>query len=78
MSEIDKGRKKKGKGWRVGEIHHRAKLTDHDVDLILCLYEEYAMTQVMIAEKFEVSPMNISLIVNGKTRSRKAGRVEHG
>jgi plasmid maintenance system antidote protein VapI len=48
------------------------------VDLILCLYEEYGLTYVEIAEKFEVSPMNICLIVNGKTRSRKAGRVEHG
>ena len=61
------GLSKRGKGWRVGETHHRAKLTDHDVELIRLL-REGGMKIVEIARKFECSPSNISQITNYRHR----------
>lgn len=43
-------------GRLVGEDHPRAKLTDHDVDLIRELHEEHGMSTSMIARKFEITP----------------------
>ena len=40
-------------GKRVGESHHRAKLTDHEIDLIRDLYED-GMSVSEIARKFEI------------------------
>ena len=59
----------RGEGWRVGETHHRAKLTDHDVELIRLL-REGGMKLKEIAKKFECTPENISLIVNYRTRTQ--------
>ena len=61
------GLSKRGRGWRVGESHHRAKLTDHEVELIRLL-REGGMKLKEIARKFECTPENISQIVNYKTR----------
>jgi len=63
------GNCERGQGWRVGETHHRAKLTDHDVELIRLL-REGGMKVVEIAKKFECTPENISLIVNYRTRTQ--------
>ena len=52
---------------RVGESHHNAKLTDHDVELIRQLHEG-GMKQKVIAKKFDCSPANISEIVNYRHR----------
>lgn len=56
------------KGSRVGETHHRARLTDHDVDLIRDLREEYGLTYQEIADKFEVSKSTIRDIVKCRRR----------
>ena len=61
------GKTDRGQGWRVGETHHRAKLTDHDVELIRLL-REGGMKVREIAKKFECTPENVSQIVNYKTR----------
>ena len=61
------GLSKRGRGWRIGETHHNAKLTDHDVELIRLL-KEGGMMIVEIAKKFECSPECISQIVNYKSR----------
>lgn len=70
------------KGYPVGEDHHRAKLTDADVDLVLACIAD-GMSYRMIVEKFEglVSLAYVSCIANGKYRSqlitntvRRAGR----
>lgn len=58
----------RGEGWRVGETHHRAKLTDHDVELIRLL-REGGMKVVEIAKKFECTPQNISTIVHYRSRT---------
>ena len=50
-------------GARVGETHHRAKLTDEDVDLIRELHEDYGLSYRELAVKFEVSKSTIRDIV---------------
>tara|TARA_R110002012_G_scaffold170266_4_gene334610 strand:- start:249 stop:563 length:315 start_codon:yes stop_codon:yes gene_type:complete len=62
------GNCERGQGWRVGETHHRAKLTDHDVELIRLL-REGGMKVIEIARKFECTPQNISTIVNYRSRT---------
>lgn len=42
------------KGYRLGEDHHRAKLTNHEVELLLQLADE-GMPERTLAEKFDVS-----------------------
>jgi DNA-binding XRE family transcriptional regulator len=53
---------------KYGEHHHRAKLTNHDVDLIRELREEHGMTYRELAEKFEVSMWTIRDITKYWTR----------
>ena len=47
------------RGCRVGETHHRAKLTDADIDQILEL-RELGLSYRQIAEKFDDIPGGIS------------------
>ena len=61
------GKTERGNGHRVGETHHRAKLSDHEVELIRLLRES-GMSTVEIARKFECARTNISEIVNYRTR----------
>ena len=58
---------KRGPGYRIGETHHRAKLSDDDVKLIRLL-RECGLNTVEIAKKFECTPQNISTIVNYRSR----------
>lgn len=55
------------KGKRVGEDHGRARLTNHEVDLIRALYAS-GMRCVDIAEKFETTKSTINDIVKGRRR----------
>ena len=57
------------RGYVVGAQHHRAKLTDHDVDLILALLAE-GMAQKLVAEKFECSRRTVRDIASGRIRSQ--------
>lgn len=54
-------------GTRVGETHHRAKLTDHDIDLIRELHEE-GLSYKVIAEKFQVGKSTVADIVKCRRR----------
>ena len=56
------------RGFVVGEDHHRAKLTDHEVDLIIQLREE-GMKLIEIAEKFEISKTEVCYICLGRRRA---------
>lgn len=58
-------------GKRVGESHHRAKLTDEDVELIHAL-REAGLTQQAIAGKFDVAPGGIS---RSTVRDVLSGRI---
>ena len=61
------GKTERGNGHRIGETHHRAKLSDHEVELIRCL-REGGMKIVEIARKFECTTSNINEIVHYRTR----------
>lgn len=63
------------KGSRVGETHHRARLTDHDVDLIreLCDPEDpNKLTYQAVADKFEISKSTVRDIVKCRRRYQLA------
>lgn len=60
-------------GSRVGETHHRARLTDHDVDLIRELRDE-GLTYQNIADKFEVSKSTVRDIVKCRRRWQRPDR----
>ena len=53
----------------IGGDHHRAKLTDHDVDLIIDL-RAHGLRYAEIAEKFEVSLSTVASICQGRRRSQ--------
>jgi hypothetical protein len=55
------------RGYTVGERHHRAKLTDDDVRLILALRAE-GVPQRQVAEKFECSRRTVRDIEAGLSR----------
>lgn len=57
------------RGYRIGEQHHRAKLTAHDVELIHELLDG-GMPQRLVALKFEVSRSSIRDIRNGRNHSQ--------
>jgi IS30 family transposase len=54
-------------GSRVGETHPRAKLTDHDVDLIRELHEA-GLSYRVIAIKFSVAKSTVRDIVKCRRR----------
>lgn len=56
------------RGYRIGESHHNAKLTDHEVDVVRQLREEHGLTYSSLAEKFEVSVDLIRQICRYKLR----------
>lgn len=57
------------RGFVVGQDHHRSKLTDHEVDLIIRLREE-GLKLIEIAEKFEISKTEVCYICKGERRSQ--------
>lgn len=63
-------------GYRVGEDHPRAKLTNHDVELILELRENYKLSYGVIAHKFDVAKDTVVKICKGYTRSQFPTRVK--
>lgn len=60
-----------GKGYPIGEDHHRAILTDHEVDLVFDLRDE-GLSLGRIAKAMEVSKSCIAKILSGRTRSQIA------
>ena len=55
------------KGYRLGEDHHRAKLSNYDVELLLNLADE-GFSQAWLAEKFEVGRRTVRDILAGRKR----------
>ena len=56
-------------GHVVGEQHHRARLTDHDVDLIINL-RAHGLRYAEIAAKFDVSLSTVESVCTGRRRSQ--------
>jgi len=61
-------------GKRVGESHHKAVLTDHEVDLLLELRDEGKSVR-WLADKFEVPVPTVKSICSGRTRCARVVRV---
>lgn len=66
-------------GYRIGEDHHRAKLTDADIDLILYLRDE-GLSYADIAAKFDdgvtVSKSTVRDICVGRIRAQHPARFK--
>lgn len=57
------------RGYRIGQYHHRAKLSDHDVSLIFQLRDEGA-TLEKIAHYMDCGKTTIWKILNGYIRGQ--------
>jgi len=55
-------------GHRIGESHHRAKLTDTDVDNMRELHEVHGLTYDDLVDKFETPKSTIQYICSYKSR----------
>lgn len=56
-------------GRRIGDSHHRAKLTDHEVEQVLQLHSEgYGYRK--LAAMFDISRSNIRHIIKGRCRAQ--------
>lgn len=58
--------------YRVGETHHRAKLTDKEVDKIRDLHEDDGLGYRTLARMFSVSKSTIRDICRYDTRAQTA------
>lgn len=74
MVSIQKGAKRRmlavnERGYVVGEQHHRAKLTDHEVTLVLELLDG-GMSERLVAEKMEISRRTVRDYKAARTRAQ--------
>lgn len=60
-------------GLRIGQDHHNAKLTDHEVDTI-CEMHATGSRIIDLARMFEVSKGTVHDIVSGRRRAQVATR----
>jgi ribosome-binding protein aMBF1 (putative translation factor) len=58
------------KGRRIGDSHHRSRISNHDVDLMRELREEHRLSYKELAEKFDVSESLVKQICNYRIRSQ--------
>ena len=63
------------KGYRIGETHHRAKLTDADIDTIMEL-RDAGLTYAQIAAKWDdgvtISKSTVRDVIKGRIRAQHA------
>ena len=52
----------------VGEKHHRARLSDKEVELMRELREKYKLTYKVLGEKFETNKHTVASICNYRSR----------
>ncbi|MCG8994216.1 hypothetical protein [Laribacter hongkongensis] len=62
------------RGYRIGQHHHRAGLTDADVELIRILHERDGLSYTALAYKFEVPKSTIAAICQYKRRAQVVSR----
>lgn len=58
------------RGYRIGEDHPRAVLTDHEIELIRDLYEQEGMKVRTIADKFGIHVRTAYKIVSYQIRAQ--------
>ena len=56
----------------IGQDHHRAKYTDHEVELMLRLVQVHGMSQRSVAAAFDASKSFVCMLVNGQRRNHTA------
>lgn len=56
------------RGWRRGESHQKARLTDEEVEQMRQLHEEYGLKPAEIASKFEANFYTVCSILNYRSR----------
>lgn len=59
------------RGRRVGEDHHNAGLTNHEVDLLLAMRDE-GCTYRFLADCFGISKSSVAMICRGERRCQVA------
>ena len=64
------------RGYRIGETHPRAVLTDHEVDLVLELHFEEGWSYAALALKFEVSVRAVGKWCRGECRGHSIARFK--
>ena len=57
-------------GRRIGEGHPRAVLSDHEVDLVLELLDDRALSQQQVADIMEISRRSVRDIGTGRRRAQ--------
>ena len=63
------------RGYRIGQHHHRAGLTDADVELIRILHERDGLSYTALAYKFEVPKSTIAAICQYKRRAPRPSQT---
>lgn len=63
-------------GFRIGEDHQNAKLTDRDIDLIRHLHEKDGLSYNTLAEKFDVGKSTIAMICRYERRNQHPERFK--
>lgn len=64
------------RGFRIGQYHQGAKLTDHDVELIFRMREQ-GMTMARIASQMECSKTTVWKILKGHIRGQAIKKESH-
>jgi hypothetical protein len=59
------------RGYRVGQDHHRAKLTDHEVELVLELLAE-GLSTAQVAQKMDIAKRTVERYRAGELRAQFA------
>lgn len=62
------------RGYRVGEDHPNALLTDWEVELVRRLHEEDGLSYAVLAEKFGVSKSSVADICQYRRRGQRPAR----
>lgn len=65
------------RGYTIGERHHRAKLSDHEVDLVVQLLDD-GMSERCVAQKFDISRRLVRDIKSGRCRAQSASGYVRG
>lgn len=69
------------RGYRIGESHHRAKLTEEEIDTILYL-RDAGLSYAQIAAKWDdgvrISKSTVRDICTGRTRAQTPDRYKPG
>lgn len=64
------------RGNRVGDSHHNAKLTNHEIDLLLSMHESGDFGYRKLAKMFELNKSTVRYYVKGRYRSQTPAKYK--